>query len=233
MNKPSYPHPIIAREGWPFIAGIALISILITFWSGWVSIPFWILTLFVIQFFRDPGRVAPAGDHNVLSPADGRIVAVEEVHDPYADRDALKISVFMNVFNVHSNRAPVKGEAVNVEYFAGRFFNAALDKASLENERNAIVLRTQDGQLVTAVQVAGLIAKRILCYAKQGDALYQGQRYGFIRFGSRVDVYLPLHARPRVALGDKVHATRTVLAELPEAAQPTLATHDDAVVDVE
>lgn len=227
MNKPSYPHPILAREGWPFIAGIVLISVLISFWSGWVSIPFWILSLFVIQFFRDPGRIAPAGDHNVLSPADGRIVAVEEVHDPYANRDALKISVFMNVFNVHSNRAPVKGEAVKVHYFAGRFFNAALDKASLENERNAMVLRTTDGQLVTAVQVAGLVAKRILCYAKKGDALFQGQRYGFIRFGSRVDVYLPLHARPRVALGDKVHATSTVLAELPAAPEPAVVTSAD------
>lgn len=222
MNKPSYPHPILAREGWPFIAGIVLISVLITFWSGWVSVPFWILTLFVVQFFRDPGRVAPAGDHNVLSPADGRIVAVEEVHDPYANRDALKISVFMNVFNVHSNRVPVKGEAVDVQYFAGRFFNAALDKASLENERNAMVIRTTDDQLVTAVQVAGLVAKRILCYAKKGDSLFQGQRYGFIRFGSRVDVYLPLHARPRVALGDKVQATSTVLAELPAAPVPTV-----------
>src|SRR5690554_148982 len=146
MNKPSYPHPFFAREGWPFIAGIVVISILISFWSGWASIPFWILTLFVIQFFRDPSRVAPAGDHNVLSPADGRIVAVEEVHDPYANREALKISVFMNVFNVHSNRAPVDGEAIDVKYFPGRFVNAALDKASLENERNAMVIRTPDVQ---------------------------------------------------------------------------------------
>lgn len=217
MNKPSYPHPFIAREGWPFIAGIVLISILVTVWSVWVSIPFWILTLFMLQFFRDPARVAPAGEHNVLSPADGRIVAVEETRDPYADRNALKISVFMNVFNVHSNRAPVNGEAININYFSGKFFNAALDKASLQNERNALVIRTADGQHVTAVQVAGLIAKRILCYAKKGDVLYQGQRYGFIRFGSRVDVYLPLHARPRVAIGDRVQATSTVLAELPEA----------------
>jgi len=219
MNKPSYPHPFIAREGWPFIAGIVLISVLVTFWSVWVSIPFWLLTIFVVQFFRDPARVAPAGDQNVLSPADGRIVAVEETMDPYAKRDALKISVFMNVFNVHSNRAPVSGEAVDVTYFPGKFVNAALDKASLENERNAMVIRTRDGQYVTAVQIAGLIAKRILCYANKGDTLFQGQRYGFIRFGSRVDVYLPLHARPRVALGDRVQATSTVLAELPEAPQ--------------
>ncbi len=219
MNKPPYPHPIIAREGWPFLAGIVVISALVTFWSPGVSPIFWLLSLFVLQFFRDPARVAPDSDLAVLSPADGRIVAVEEVRDPYADRDALKISVFMNVFNVHSNRAPVKGTVLAVNYFPGKFFNAALDKASLENERNAMVMRTAQGHVVTAVQVAGLIAKRILCYANAGDSLYAGQRYGFIRFGSRVDVYLPPGSRPRVAIGDKVQATSTVLADLPQAIQ--------------
>lgn len=217
MHKPSYPHPIIAREGWPFLAGIVVISILVTLWSPATSIIFWLLSLFVLQFFRDPARMAPDGASNVLSPADGRIVAVEEVDDVYADRRALKISVFMNVFNVHSNRAPVNGSVVSVNYFPGKFFNAALDKASLENERNAMVIRTSSGHTVTAVQVAGLVAKRILCYAKPGDQLYSGQRYGFIRFGSRVDVYLPLGSRPRVSIGDKVSATSTVLAELPES----------------
>ncbi|MCC2595052.1 phosphatidylserine decarboxylase [Pusillimonas sp. MFBS29] len=216
MNKPSYPHPFIAREGWPFLAGIVLISIAVSFWSGLASIPFWLLSVFVLQFFRDPSRIAPEGELNVLSPADGRIVAVEEVHDTYANRDALKISVFMNVFNVHSNRAPVPGKIQTVNYFAGQFFNAALDKASLENERNAMVVLTPQGHLVTAVQVAGLVAKRILCYVKPGDELYAGQRYGFIRFGSRVDVYLPPGSRPRVSIGDKVQATSTVLAELPD-----------------
>jgi len=218
MNKPSYPHPLIAREGWPFLAGIVLISILVSFWSGWASVPFWLLSVFVLQFFRDPPRSAPDGELNVLSPADGRIVAVEEVRDTYADREALKISVFMNVFNVHSNRAPVNGTVQSVEYFPGKFFNAALDKASLENERNATVLRTAQGHIVTAVQVAGLVAKRILCYTRPGEQLFAGQRYGFIRFGSRVDVYLPPGSRPRVAIGDKVSATSTVLAELPAQA---------------
>ncbi|HLT99129.1 MAG TPA: phosphatidylserine decarboxylase [Burkholderiaceae bacterium] len=221
MNKPSYPHPLIAREGWPFLAGIVVISILVTIWWPGLSVIFWLLSLFVLQFFRDPARVAPDGELAVLSPADGRIVAVEEVPDPYANRQAIKISVFMNVFNVHSNRAPVKGTVSHVEYFPGKFFNAALDKASLENERNAMVLRTPEGHVVTAVQVAGLIAKRILCYAKPGDALYAGQRYGFIRFGSRVDVYLPLGSRPRVAIGDKVSATSTTLADLPATVTET------------
>lgn len=217
MNKPPYPHPIIAREGWPFLAGIVLISILVTVWSVPASIPFWLLSVFVLQFFRDPARVAPDGEQNVLSPADGRVVAVEQVRDPYANRDALKISVFMNVFNVHSNRSPIHGSVQTINYFAGQFFNASLDKASLENERNAMVMHTADGHVVTAVQVAGLVAKRILCYVKPNDRLYAGQRYGFIRFGSRVDVYLPTGSRPRVAIGDKVQATSTVLAELPDA----------------
>ncbi len=214
MKKPPYPHPVIAREGWPFLAIAVVVALVVTFWSPGVSIVFWLLALFVLQFFRDPAREAPDGEANVLSPADGRIVAVEETHDPYANREALKISVFMNVFNVHSNRSPVNGTVESIAYFPGKFFNAALDKASLENERNAMVLKTDGGQTVTAVQVAGLVAKRILCYAKEGDRLYSGQRYGFIRFGSRVDVYLPLGARPRVAIGDKVSATSTVLAEL-------------------
>jgi phosphatidylserine decarboxylase len=215
MNKPPYPHPIIAREGWPFLAGTVVVAILVTLWSPAVSIIFWIIALFVLQFFRDPPRMAPDSAAAVLSPADGRVVAVETVRDPYADREALKISVFMNVFNVHSNRAPVDGQVLDVQYFPGKFFNAALDKASLENERNAMVLRTPGGHVVTAVQVAGLVAKRILCYARKNDTLVRGQRYGFIRFGSRVDVFLPPAARPRVALGDKVSATSTVLADLP------------------
>jgi len=216
MNTPHYPHPIIAREGWPFLAGSILIALLVTLWSpGW-SIPLWIIALFVLQFFRDPARAGSTAANAVLSPADGRIVVVEHTHDPYGDREALKISVFMNVFNVHSNRSPVDGKVQSVEYFPGKFFNAALDKASLENERNAMVIQTESGHLVTATQVAGLVAKRILCYAKVGDTLARGQRYGFIRFGSRVDVYLPPGSRPRVAIGDKVSATSTVLAELPE-----------------
>ncbi len=227
MNKPAYPHPLIAREGWPFLAAIVLLAVLVSLWSGWASVPFWVLAIFVLQFFRDPARVAPDGDFNVLSPADGRVVAVEEARDPYADgRPALKMSVFMNVFNVHSNRSPVRGSVASLTYFPGKFFNASLAKASLKNERNAMVLHTAQGHVVTAVQVAGLVAKRILCYAKQGDSLYGGQRYGFIRFGSRVDVYLPPGSRVRVALGDKVWATSTVLAELPDVASaepPTAA----------
>ena len=210
-----YPHPLIAREGWPFLAiGIAF-SLLADFFLGFLwALPFWAVTLFVLQFFRDPPREVPDDPHAVLSPADGRIVAVEKVRDLYLDRDAIKISVFMNVFNVHSNRSPVDGTVKQRWYHAGSFLNAALDKASLENERNALWLQTRAGQDVTCVQIAGLVARRILCYVDQGAALERGQRYGFIRFGSRVDVYLPLDAEVKAALGDKVYATESVLARL-------------------
>ena len=208
-----YPHPIIAREGWPFL-GLALVAALLASqFLGWWSIPFWIIALFVLQFFRDPARVIPQDPNAVLSPADGRIVVVGKAHDPYANREALKISVFMNVFNVHSNRAPVDGKIEKVDYFPGQFVNADLDKASTENERNALVITAANGESVSCVQVAGLIARRILCYVHAGDVLARGQRYGFIRFGSRVDVYLPLSAQPKVAVGDKVSATETVLAQ--------------------
>ena len=210
----NYPHPLLAREGWPFIALSLAAAIVVWAWAGFAwSIPLWIVFVFIVQFFRDPPRAVPAQVNAVLSPADGRIVKVEKTLDPYTERDSLLISVFMNVFNVHSNRAPVDGTVERVVYSPGKFVNADLDKASSENERNAMVVRLA-GERITVVQVAGLIARRILCYVKQGDQLARGQRYGFIRFGSRVDVYLPLTANPKVAVGDIVYATRTVIAEL-------------------
>ena len=214
MSTPYSPHPIIAREGWPFIAGAFAVALLVQFMAGWLwALPFWLIALFVLQFFRDPPRVVPALAGAVLAPADGRIVAVDKVQDPYLPREALKVSVFMNVFNVHSNRSPVDGEIRNRWYFPGNFLNASLPKASLENERNALWIRTDGGQDVTCVQIAGLIAKRIVCHVHPGEHLARGQRFGFIRFGSRVDVYLPLGTKVNVAIGDKVYATQTVLAE--------------------
>jgi len=212
----SYPHPIIAREGWPFLAGSVGIAVLLSVSVGGITAFLaWIIALFVLQFFRDPPREIPQDADAVLSPADGRIVAVERVNDPYVQREAIKISVFMNVFNVHSNRSPVDGTVQQAWYFPGKFLNADLDKASTENERNALWLKTANGADITSVQVAGLIARRILCYVKVGDTLTRGQRYGFIRFGSRVDVYLPLNAIVKVGIGDKVSATTTILAVLP------------------
>lgn len=211
---PRYPHPLIAREGWPFLGLAVAVALAFTAFGGWWSLPVWLVALFVLQFFRDPPRPVPAGERLVLAPADGRVIAVMNALDPYAGREALKISVFMNVFNVHSNRAPIDGTVERVTYFPGRFVNADLDKASEHNERNALLIRATDGSLVSCVQVAGLIARRVLCHVAAGDRLARGQRFGFIRFGSRVDVYLPLTARPRVAIGEKVHATVSVLAEL-------------------
>ncbi|QYD70280.1 phosphatidylserine decarboxylase [Paraburkholderia edwinii] len=211
----NYPHPIIAREGWPFIGIAVVVALLVHAFLGFgIAWLFWLLVIFIVQFFRDPARPIPAQPNAVLCPADGRIVAVETAHDPYAQREALKISVFMNVFNVHSQRSPVDGAISKVEYFPGSYLNAAVDKASLENERNAIVIETASGATVTSVQIAGLIARRILCYVRAGEPLTRGQRYGFIRFGSRVDVYLPMGSRPRVTIGEKVSASSTILAEL-------------------
>lgn len=209
-----YPHPIIAREGWPFIAGAVMIALLINIYVSWLwAIPFWIIAVFVLQFFRDPPRNIPELTNAILAPADGRIVAVEKLLDPYLERDAIKISVFMNVFNVHSNRSPVDGEIRDKWYSPGKFINADLPKASLNNERNALWIKTGQGADVTCVQVAGLIARRILCSANTGDHLNRGQRFGFIRFGSRVDVYLPTDVKINVNIGDKVYATSSILAE--------------------
>ena len=215
MSNPNYPHPLIAREGWVFLV-VALAAALALSWWGpwWLAAIAWLAAAFIAQFFRDPARNAPDNPKAVLSPADGRVVSVERTRDAYLERDALKISVFMNVFNVHSNRSPVDGTVKNKWYHAGSFFNAALEKASLENERCALHIASAADADVTCVQIAGLVARRVLCYVGEGDRLARGQRYGFIRFGSRVDVYLPASAAPRVAIGDKVYATKSTIAEL-------------------
>ena len=209
----NYPHPILAKEGWPFIAGSLILALLASS-SGLWSLPFWLIFVFCVQFFRDPPRLVAGGPKSVVAPADGRIVVVEETDDPYLKRRALKVSVFMNVFNVHSNRAPIESTVLQKWYNRGGFFNAALDKASLENERCALHLKTKDGRDVTCVQIAGLVARRILNYVEAGASLTAGQRYGFIRFGSRVDLYLPLDSKVKVVIGDKVSASSTILAEL-------------------
>lgn len=213
---PKYNHPIIAREGWPFLAGSLIAALLVHYFVGkWAAFPLWIISVFILQFFRDPPRTPNTTDANaVFAPADGQVVVVEQTTDPYRHVPALKISVFMNVFNAHSQRSPVNGTVEYVRYYPGAFVNAVLAKASLENERNALLMKLDSGQLITVVQVAGLIARRILCYAKPGTHLAIGERYGFIRFGSRLDVYLPPTSQPAVAIGDKVYAGQDVLARL-------------------
>ena len=214
----SESHPILAREGWGHIVLALLAAIIVTSWAGWLwALPFWIFTLFVLQFFRDPKRIPPDGAGQVLSAADGKVVYVGPATDPYLNRPALKISVFMNVFSVHSNRAPADGVVKELWYRKGKFLNAALDKASEENERNALWISAADsGDDIVAVQVAGLIARRILCYVKAGDQLSRGRRYGFIRFGSRVDHYLPESYTPGVQLGDKITGGIDVIGYTPD-----------------
>ncbi len=207
-------HPILAREGWFYIA-LTLFSAVLTsiVFSFYVAIFFWIIAAFVLQFFRDPYRPIPQDEGIIISPADGKVISTGIVDDPYLDRKAFKISVFMNVFSVHSNRAPFSGVVKKIWYKPGLFVNADLDKASEQNERNAVWYQSPEGQDVVSVQVAGLIARRILCYVKEGDELERGQRYGFIRFGSRVDLFLPEDFSADVSLGDNVSSGTSILGQ--------------------
>ena len=180
--------------------------------GGGGSVIVWLLVLFVVQFFRDPKRRISTEKGAVISPASGKIVAVGKAKNPYLDGvESLRVSVFMNVFSVHSNLIPIAGTVKGIWYHAGKFLNAALDKSSSENERNAIWIRTQGGDDIICVQIAGLIARRILCYVKKGEEVKIGQRYGFIRFGSRVDIYMPLTTKLTVRLDQKVESGNDVL----------------------
>ncbi len=205
-------HYLIAKEGWLHISVVGFVAVVSIFLIGYWSVSLWILWLFVVQFFRDPIRITPEVEGSIIAPADGRILKVEKATNPQNSQDSIKVSIFMNVFNVHSNRSPIEGVVRRCTYFPGEFFNASLDKSSVKNERNMLLIESQSGQNITCVQIAGLLARRILCYAKEGDILKQGERYGFIRFGSRVDLYLPTSVVPKVAIGDKVSAGKTVLA---------------------
>ena len=216
MDIDRYPHPILAREGWFYsLLAVSAAVVATALDAGLWSIPLWVVAIFVLQFFRDPPRMGPADPDAIASPADGQVVFIGPEPDPISGEPAVKISVFMNVFNVHSNRSPVAGRVCRVAYTPGQFFNAALDKASAENERNAVVIEDARGRRLTAVQIAGLVARRILCYVEEGDSLRRWARYGFIRFGSRVDVYLPPGSQSLVAPGEKVSAHSTALARWP------------------
>lgn len=206
----------IAVEGYPFIALFAFITVVIALleWS-FLAVIFLALTLFTVYFFRNPDRIVPQGDDLVISPADGKVVFVDLVQeDRFLNEQVLKISVFMSVFNVHVNRVPCSGKVVDQFYNKGRFVNAALDKASIENEQGGMVIETAAGKKLLVVQIAGLIARRIVTYPVVGDLLERGQRYGLIRFGSRVDVYMPKDAETDIKLGDRCVAGETVLGRL-------------------
>ncbi|WP_439527372.1 phosphatidylserine decarboxylase [Pannonibacter sp.] len=207
----------IHREGWPFIA-IALAATLIL---GWFIEPlFWIglfLTGWVCYFFRDPQRVTPVQDGLVISPADGIVSQVGPCRPPLeldlGAEPMMRISVFMNVFNCHVNRAPVGGRILRVAYKPGKFINAELDKASEDNERNGLVIEHGDTR-IGVVQIAGLVARRIVCFVREGESITAGERFGLIRFGSRLDIYMPMGTVPKVALGQTMIAGETVLADL-------------------
>ncbi len=221
------PAPAIAPEGVPIVAIFVIVAILASVpahiflgpWAYLVSVPAAVLCLWCLWFFRDPQRSVPVGDGIVVCPADGRVVAVDDVAGPeeLGVEPGLRICIFMNVFNVHVNRSPLPGVVRAIHYRPGKFFNASFDKASVHNERTGMVVELDDGRRIGVVQIAGLVARRIVCRVKEGARLNAGERYGLIRFGSRVDVYLPTGAESRVAIGDITKAGETVLAVLPPA----------------
>lgn len=205
----------VASEGWLFIGPLAVATALLFAFGlrtpGYAAL---VLTLFVLFFFRDPERPTPAGQGVVVSPADGRVIVVKDVFEPdYLKQDVKQISIFLSVFNVHVNRVPAGGTVELVKYHPGKFLAAWNDKASTDNEQTAMVI-SSGGNKVLVKQIAGLIARRIVCYAKDGDAVRTGERYGLIRFGSRVDLFLPKNAAVRVKVGDRVKGARDIIGEL-------------------
>ena len=212
MNHSSF----VVKEGIPFIIPLGAAT-LIALFAGltWVTALFFLLTLFVVWFFRNPERTMPDNPLQLISPADGKVIRIEEVtNEEYSGGSFLKISIFMNIFNVHVNRIPYSGEVFAIRYKAGKFLSANLDKASTLNERNTIMIRTDDGREILTVQIAGLIARRIVCWLKEGSKVKKGERFGLIRFGSRVEVFLPLGSTLLVKIGDKVMAGKTPIGEL-------------------
>ena len=213
MSNTGFDYPILATEGRVHLIVAALLGITSTWLLGWWSSPIWLLVIFVVQFFRDPKRDISSAPGAVVAPASGQVVSIAEEDNPYLEGvRSQKVSIFMNVFSVHSNLIPIAGEIKDCWYFRGKFVNAALDKSSSENERNAIWVRTDNDEDIVFVQIAGLIARRILCYVKPGDSVRTGERYGFIRFGSRVDIYLPVGTPLSVKLGQWVTSGNDVIA---------------------
>ncbi len=203
----------LALDGLPIIGVLALAALVAALlrWP-YASVFFLLCTAFCVQFFRDPERVVPDGPGLVVSPADGRVVRLGRAPDPLTGEMKDVVCIFMNVFNVHVNRVPVAGTIERVEYFPGKFVNAELDKASTDNERNVVVVTDAEGRSFTVVQIAGLIARRIVCRVKPGDTLERGERYGMIKFGSRLDVYLPRGYHQSIRMDQKVVAGQTVIA---------------------
>lgn len=209
-----HQHTPLAREGYPFIA-LGVLTTLVCAVLGFAVASFagLALTVFITYFFRDPSRIIPNEPGAVLCPADGRVILIKEITDErFLKERVLKISIFMNIFNVHVNRIPLTGTVENIFFKPGKFYSADKDKAALHNEYCAVTLTTPTGIRYCVVQVAGLIARRIVCRAEKGDTIKGGERYGLIRFGSRLDLYLPPGTRTNVRLRDKVKAGETILA---------------------
>jgi phosphatidylserine decarboxylase len=205
----------VASEGWPFIFPLAIVTALL-FAFGWKNVGFvsLLLTLFVLFFFRDPERSVPEGKGVVVSPADGKVIVVKDIYEPdYLKQDVKQISIFLSVFNVHVNRTPYGGMVEAVKYNPGRFHVASVDKASLDNEQTAMVIVNGKDKILVK-QIAGLIARRIVCHAKPGDTLKTGERYGLIRFGSRVDIFLPKDADLKVKVGDRIKGAQDIIGVL-------------------
>ena len=207
---------IIAHEGFPFIILSLFFTVLAAFFGIiWLTVILTAITVFIICFFRNPERYFQDKNKLVICPADGKVIRIEEVDIQGTITGRFKkISIFMNVFNVHVNRAPFDGTIEKIHYHKGKFLSANLDKASVENERNEIMIRTRDGRMIWVVQIAGLIARRIVCWTSEGVSIKKGERFGLIRFGSRVEVFLPADAKIIVNLGDKVRAGQTPLGYL-------------------
>lgn len=213
MKEPRIP---VAREGYPFIGFAALMTIIFAFLDYDIfAFSALLLTGFVLYFFRDPDRIVPEEEDVFVSPADGKVILVEKVFDDrFVNEHVYKVSIFMNVFNVHVNRVPFPGTVEAITYSPGRFYSANTERGALENEYCAVTMSTPSEHRFAVVQVAGLIARRIVCWTERGDSLKRGQRFGLIRFGSRVDLYLPLKTQLEVATGQKVKAGETVLGYL-------------------
>jgi phosphatidylserine decarboxylase len=210
MHKPSIG---LSLEGLPFIFLTTVATLTFALLDCWFMATLLLVALFfVLNFFRDPERVVPQEPGVAVSPADGKVIKVETMPDPMTGEDRTTVCVFMNIFNVHVNRMPVEGRISRISYFGGKFINASFDKASTDNERNAVQVEDLDGNSWTVVQIAGLIARRIICWSEEGDSLRRGQRFGLIKFGSRVDLYLPAGYEPSVRIGEKVFAGQSILA---------------------
>ena len=215
----------IHREGWLLIAIFAVVAATLTWWLEPLGYVGFIVTAWCAYFFRNPDRVTPVRSGLVVSPADGVVQSIVDAVPPeelsMGDQPLIRVAIFMNVFNVHVNRIPTDGKISAMNYRPGKFFNASLDKASIDNERQSVKITTAKGQDIAFIQIAGLIARRIKCWAKVGDTMKAGERFGLIRFGSRVDVYLPVGVQPLVSIGQTAVAGETVIAdlELEEAAR--------------